>query len=103
MGEADLLALLSVMFPCGFVTFLYLVSGQMWYNVLDCIDSQSLPSSLLNFNFDYIRCATWRQTSPYHYKRGEETRLMLDFECRALNRMHLRTFMIGSLNYSIRP
>ena len=103
LGEADLLALFCVMFPCGFVTFLYLVSGQMWYNVLDCIDSRSLPSPLLNLNFDCIRCATWRQTSLYYYKRGEEKRLLMDFECQALNRMHLRTFMTGRQNYSLRP
>ena len=37
--RADLLALLSVMFFCVFVTFPYGVSGQVWYLiVLICID-----------------------------------------------------------------
>ena len=103
LGKADFLALLCVMFPCGFVTFPYLVSGQMWYNVLDRFDSRSLPSSLLNLNFYCIRCATRRQTSPYYYKRGEEKRLLMDFECQALNRIHLRTFVIGRQSYSLRP
>ena len=29
--RADLLALLSVVFPCVYVTFPYGVSGQVWY------------------------------------------------------------------------
>ena len=36
LERADLLALLCVMFPCGFVTFPYGVLGQVWYLALVC-------------------------------------------------------------------
>ena len=32
--RADLLAILCVIFPCVFVTFLYGVSGQVWYLIV---------------------------------------------------------------------
>ena len=45
--RADFLALLYVIFPCVFVTFPYGILGRMCYLIVDCIDSRSLPSSLL--------------------------------------------------------
>ena len=34
LGNADLLDLVYIMFPCSFVTFLYGVLGQVWYLIV---------------------------------------------------------------------
>ena len=41
--RADLLALLYVMFSCGFVTFTYDVLGQVWYLIVLIPDLCFLP------------------------------------------------------------
>ena len=41
--RADLLALLYVMFSCGFVTFPYDVLGQVWYLIVSIPDLYFLP------------------------------------------------------------
>ena len=48
--RTDLLALLCVIFPCIFATFLYGVSGQVWYSVV------SIPVLCFLLNF-YLHLA----------------------------------------------
>ena len=45
--RADILALMCVMFPCGFVIFSYAVSGKVWYLIV------SIPDLCLRLYFPY--------------------------------------------------
>ena len=44
LENADLLALVYVMFSCSFVTFLYGILGQLWYFVVNIPDICLLPT-----------------------------------------------------------
>ena len=83
--RADLLALLCVLFSCVFFfTFIYVVSGQVWYLSISVPDL--LPSSLVSLvqENEFIQiilviCPRWLYAQDSLFKRPKMFILLLDY------------------------